>query len=60
MEVQGEMNYIELKRKFNITSIDEVFECLFSTKLNMHEHLEILKELRWSYRYICEIVYLGS
>lgn len=52
IEVQGEMNYIELKRKFNITSIDEAFGCLFSTKLNRHERLEILRELKWSYRYM--------
>ena len=51
-EIQGEMNYIELKHKFSITSIDEAFGCLFSTKLNRHERLKILKELRWSYRYM--------
>lgn len=46
------MNFIELKHKFNITSIDEAFECLFSLKLNRHERLRILRELRWSYRYM--------
>ena len=46
------MNYIELAHKYDITNVDDAFEKLIGSDLSRSERIEVMKMLRWSYRYM--------
>lgn len=46
------MDYIQLSRKVGVSSIDDISELLFDSRFSRSERIELIRKLRWAYRYM--------
>lgn len=48
----SEMNYVKLSREVEISNINDISELLFDSRFSRSERIELIRKLRWAYRYM--------
>lgn len=46
------MNYIQLSREVEISNINDISKLLFDSRFSRSERIELIRKLRWAYRYM--------
>lgn len=46
------MNYIQLSREVGVSNINDISELLFDSRFSRSERIELIRKLRWAYRYM--------